>query len=112
MNFRCTQCKLHWQSTGDFLCVKVDRHTKTKKTMFCNLELFKLREKGCPIETVEMKGASSLNQQKGMSKALTCGIKTWWSRSLGNHVATASSTAAQATRLRRLWHREQRSKPI
>lgn len=24
-----SQCKLYWQNQGDFLCVKVDRHTKT-----------------------------------------------------------------------------------
>lgn len=38
----------------------MDRHTKTKKTLFCNLEIFRMRDKGCPIETVEMKGEHSL----------------------------------------------------
>lgn len=52
------QCKLHWQNQGDFLCVKVDRHTKTKKSIFCNLEIFRVREKDFPVEVVELKGLS------------------------------------------------------
>lgn len=50
------QCKLYWQNQGDFLCVKVDRHTKTKKSIFCNLEIFRVREKDFPVEVVELKG--------------------------------------------------------
>ena len=50
------QCKLYWQNQGDFLCVKVDRHTKTKKSTFCNLEIFRVREKDYPVEVVELKG--------------------------------------------------------
>ncbi|KAF5336959.1 hypothetical protein D9611_003273 [Ephemerocybe angulata] len=53
--FNVTECKLHWQNQGDFLCVKVDRHTKTKKSIFCNLEIFRLREKDYPVEVVELK---------------------------------------------------------
>ena len=52
------QCKLYWQNQGDFLCVKVDRHTKTKKSIFCNLEIFRVREKDFPVEVVELKGKS------------------------------------------------------
>jgi len=37
------------------LCVKVDRHTKTKKTSFTNLEIFHVREKNIPVEVVEVK---------------------------------------------------------
>lgn len=50
------QCKLYWQNQGEFLCVKVDRHTKTKKSTFCNLEIFRVREKDYPVEVVELKG--------------------------------------------------------
>ncbi|KIM85337.1 hypothetical protein PILCRDRAFT_66422 [Piloderma croceum F 1598] len=53
--FNVTECKLYWQNHGDFLCVKVDRHTKTKKSIFCNLEIFRVREKGYPVEVVELK---------------------------------------------------------
>ncbi|KZT06524.1 translation initiation factor eIF-3b [Laetiporus sulphureus 93-53] len=53
--FSVSECKLHWQNQGDFLCVKVDRHTKTKKSMYCNLEIFCVREKDFPVEVVELK---------------------------------------------------------
>ncbi|KAJ3879082.1 eukaryotic translation initiation factor eIF2A-domain-containing protein [Lentinula edodes] len=53
--FNVSECKLHWQNQGDFLCVKVDRHTKTKKSIFCNLEIFRVREKDFPVEVVELK---------------------------------------------------------
>ncbi|EJD52175.1 translation initiation factor eIF-3b [Auricularia subglabra TFB-10046 SS5] len=53
--FNVTDCKLHFQNEGDFLCVKVDRHTKTKKSIFCNLEIFRIREKDFPVEVVELK---------------------------------------------------------
>ncbi|KAF9478508.1 translation initiation factor eIF-3b [Pholiota conissans] len=53
--FNVTECKLYWQNQGDFLCVKVDRHTKTKKSIFCNLEIFRMREKDFPVEVVELK---------------------------------------------------------
>ncbi|EGO04783.1 hypothetical protein SERLA73DRAFT_173948 [Serpula lacrymans var. lacrymans S7.3] len=53
--FNVTECKLFWQNHGDFLCVKVDRHTKTKKSTFCNLEIFRVREKDFPVEVVELK---------------------------------------------------------
>ncbi|KAI5481585.1 translation initiation factor eIF-3 subunit 9 [Pseudohyphozyma bogoriensis] len=55
--FNVHDCKIHWQSAGDYLCVKVDRHTKTKKTQYCNLELFRLREKDCPVQVIEIKDA-------------------------------------------------------
>ncbi|KAG6895997.1 hypothetical protein C0992_010972 [Termitomyces sp. T32_za158] len=53
--FNVSECKLYWQNQGDFLCVKVDRHTKTKKSIFCNLEIFRVREKDYPVEVVELK---------------------------------------------------------
>ena len=49
------QCKIYFQNQGDYLCVKVDRHTKTKKPSSCNLEIFRLREKDIPVEVVEPK---------------------------------------------------------
>ncbi|WWD22047.1 eukaryotic translation initiation factor 3 subunit B [Kwoniella shandongensis] len=56
--FNVTDCKFYWQSQGDFLCVKVDRHArkaKSKKATFCNLELFRVREKDYPVEVIEFK---------------------------------------------------------
>ena len=38
---------------GHFLCVKVDKHSKSKKTLNSAFELFRLRDKGVPIEVQE-----------------------------------------------------------
>ncbi|KAK6462501.1 translation initiation factor eIF3 subunit [Scheffersomyces coipomensis] len=53
--FQVSDCKMHWQSEGKLLCVKVDRHTKSGKTIFTNLEFFKLSEKDIPVEKLELK---------------------------------------------------------
>lgn len=53
--FNVSDCKLHWQSKGDLLCVKVDRHTKTRKSTFTNLEIFRIHEKNIPVEVIEIK---------------------------------------------------------
>ncbi|CCJ28370.1 unnamed protein product [Pneumocystis jirovecii] len=53
--FNVSDCKLHWQSQGELLCVKVDRHTKTKKSTFTNLEIFRINEKNIPVEVIEIK---------------------------------------------------------
>ena len=53
--FNVSDCRMHWQGAGDYLCVKVDRHTKTKKSTYTNFELFKIRSKNVPIEVLEHK---------------------------------------------------------
>lgn len=53
--FNVNDCKLYWQSKGRYLAVKVDRHTKTKKSQFANIEIFRVTEKGIPVETLEIK---------------------------------------------------------
>jgi len=55
--FQVTECKLHWQSKGEFLCAKVDRHGKNKKQTFTNFELYRMKEKSIPVDvlTVEDK---------------------------------------------------------
>lgn len=53
--FNVSGCRLHWQSQARFLCVKVDRHTKTKKSTYTNLEFFRLEERDIPVEVVELK---------------------------------------------------------
>lgn len=50
-----SDCRLHWQSEGRYLCVKVDRHTKSKKSMYTSLEFFRVHEKNIPVEIVELK---------------------------------------------------------
>ncbi|KAF3940232.1 hypothetical protein ABW19_dt0206482 [Dactylella cylindrospora] len=52
--FNVSDCKLHWQSEGTYLCVKVDRHTKRGKSTFTNLEFLRIKEKNIPNENVEL----------------------------------------------------------
>ena len=51
--FNVSDAKLHWQSQAQYLCVKVDRHSKSKKSLATNLEIFRIREKGVPVEVVD-----------------------------------------------------------
>ena len=51
--FNVTDAKMHWQSDARFICVKIDRHSKSKKSMATSLEIFRIREKGVPVEVVE-----------------------------------------------------------
>ncbi|CAG0914165.1 unnamed protein product [Notodromas monacha] len=62
--FSVADCKMHWQKSGDYLCVKVDRYAKAKKDnkdemkysgMFYNFEVFHMREKQIPVDNVEVK---------------------------------------------------------
>lgn len=63
--FNVADCKIHWQKSGDYLCVKVDRYSKSKKDkkdadvkflgMFYNFEIFHMREKDIPVDSVEVK---------------------------------------------------------
>lgn len=64
--FSVADCKMHWQKNGDYLCVKVDRYTKAKKDekdtlkytgLYYNFELFHLREKQIPVDSIEIKEA-------------------------------------------------------
>ncbi len=62
--FNVADCKMHWQKCGDYLCVKVDRYTKAKKEkneskysgMYFNFEVFHMKEKQIPVDSVEIKG--------------------------------------------------------
>jgi translation initiation factor 3 subunit B len=52
--FNVSDVKMFWHPQGDYLCVKVDRFTKTKKTTYTGFELFRVREKECPMEVLEL----------------------------------------------------------
>ncbi|KAF9929867.1 Translation initiation factor 3 subunit b [Linnemannia zychae] len=47
-------CGLYWQNQGDFLCVKVDHHTKSKKNASSTLAIFHVREKNIPVGAIEI----------------------------------------------------------
>jgi translation initiation factor 3 subunit B len=51
--FSVSDAKLHWQSESAYLCVKVDRHSKSKKSQATTLEIFRVKEKGVPVEVVD-----------------------------------------------------------
>lgn len=55
--FNVTGCNLIWHPDGEYLGVKVVRHTKSRKTLYNNIELFRLRETGVPVEMLEEKDA-------------------------------------------------------
>ncbi|KAA8515782.1 hypothetical protein F0562_018607 [Nyssa sinensis] len=52
--FSVSDCKMYWQSNGDYLAVKVDRHMKTKKSTYTGFELFQIKERDIPIEVLEL----------------------------------------------------------
>lgn len=51
--FNVSDAKLHWQSEGAYVCIKVDRHSKSKKSLATNLEIFRIAEKNIPVEVVD-----------------------------------------------------------
>lgn len=53
--FQVGDCKMHWHDESKYLCVKVDRHSKSGKTVFSNLEFFKTTERDIPVEKLELK---------------------------------------------------------
>lgn len=62
--FNVADCKMHWQKSGDYLCVKVDRYSKLRKEkddlpkyagLYYNFEVFHMREKQIPVDSVEIK---------------------------------------------------------
>lgn len=42
--------KIFWHPQGDYLAVKVDRFTKTRKSTYTGFELFSIREKAIPMD--------------------------------------------------------------
>ncbi|XP_074598834.1 eukaryotic translation initiation factor 3 subunit b [Brevipalpus obovatus] len=61
--FNVADCKMYWQKSGDYLCVKVDRYSKIKKEktevkysgLFYNFEVFDMRKKDIPVDSLEIK---------------------------------------------------------
>lgn len=53
--FSVKECKLYFSPSGSHLAVHVTRYTKTKKSTFSNIEIFRLRERDVPIDVLEVK---------------------------------------------------------
>jgi len=52
--FSVSEIKMYWQSSGSYLAVRVDRFTKTKKSTYTGFELFRVNERECPMEVLEI----------------------------------------------------------
>ncbi|KMZ67384.1 putative Eukaryotic translation initiation factor 3 subunit [Zostera marina] len=52
--FSVSDCKMYWQNCGEYLAVRVDRYTKTKKSIYTGFEIFRLKERDIPIEVLEL----------------------------------------------------------
>jgi translation initiation factor 3 subunit B len=63
-------CKMYWQNQGDYVCVRVDRYKKRNVIknendkesisyggVYHNLEIFRIREKQIPVDSIEIKGS-------------------------------------------------------
>ena len=60
--------------------MKVDRHTKTKKSIFCNLEIFCVRDKDFPVEVVEHKGLAYRQTFRSVKLSHCFQTPSWTSR--------------------------------
>uniref|UniRef100_A0A7S3WP66 Eukaryotic translation initiation factor 3 subunit B n=1 Tax=Strombidinopsis acuminata TaxID=141414 RepID=A0A7S3WP66_9SPIT len=58
--FQVAHLHMTWHDQGHFLCVKVDKHSKSKRTLNSAFELFRLRDKGVPIEVQEFSKDQSI----------------------------------------------------
>jgi len=58
--FSVADLRMTWHDQGHFLCVKVDKHSKSKKTLNSAFELFRLRDKDVPIEVSEFSKDSTI----------------------------------------------------
>mmetsp|Transcript_39834 Transcript_39834/g.55322 ORF Transcript_39834/g.55322 Transcript_39834/m.55322 type:complete len:692 (+) Transcript_39834:144-2219(+) len=56
--FSVSEVAMYWQSSGSYLAVKVDRFTKTRKTTYTGFELFRVAERECPMEVLELDNKS------------------------------------------------------
>jgi translation initiation factor 3 subunit B len=64
--FSVRDATMHWHPEGKYLCVNAMRMSRTKKTGHTHLEIFRVKEKNCPIESVEIKETvKSFNWESG-----------------------------------------------
>merc|ERR1739844_839446 len=60
--FNVADCKMHWQKSGDYLCVMVNRYKKILTDnadrkyagLYYNFEVFHMNEKQIPVDTVKI----------------------------------------------------------
>jgi translation initiation factor 3 subunit B len=72
--FNVADLRMTWHDQGHFLCVKVDKHSKSKKTLNSEFELFRMRDKNVPIEVLEFSKDSSVLAFGWENKGIRFGI--------------------------------------
>jgi len=50
--------EMFWQNQGDYLVVKISRR-KSKKTLTTNLEVFRMRERDVPVDSIDINDPTS-----------------------------------------------------
>jgi translation initiation factor 3 subunit B len=55
--FNVCDATMEWHPQGDFLCVRVSRFTKSKKSTYTNFEIFRMRGRAYPVESLEVRDA-------------------------------------------------------
>ncbi|KAK2198237.1 bifunctional Translation initiation factor [Babesia duncani] len=72
---------MHWQSRGDFFCLRTTISKKTGKKgrkQFNQLEIFRVRERNIPVDTIQIEETSSVKQlhwEEGNSKRFALIVK-------------------------------------
>nr|GEY61171.1 eukaryotic translation initiation factor 3 subunit B-like [Tanacetum cinerariifolium] len=80
--FSVSDCKMDCQSNEEYLVVKVDRYTKTKKSTYIGFELFRIKKRDIPIEIFELDNNMTrllhfLGSQKGQRFVIIHGDNPW-----------------------------------
>uniref|UniRef100_A0A7R9YYS4 Eukaryotic translation initiation factor 3 subunit B n=1 Tax=Chlamydomonas euryale TaxID=1486919 RepID=A0A7R9YYS4_9CHLO len=56
--FSVSDVKMYWHPQGDYFAVKVERFTKSKKSVYTGFELFSIRDQDVPMEVLELPNKS------------------------------------------------------
>lgn len=56
--FSVADVRMAWHPQGDYLAVRVEKWTKTRKSTTTNLELFSIRQKNIPVDMLELPNKS------------------------------------------------------
>jgi len=56
--FSVADVRMAWHPQGDYLAVRVEKWTKTRKSTTTNLEVFSLRQKNIPVDMLELPNKS------------------------------------------------------
>ncbi|KAJ1659095.1 Translation initiation factor 3 subunit b, partial [Coemansia sp. RSA 25] len=66
--FNVHTCALHWHPQGQMLCVRVQRYTKSRKSQFTNLEIFRTNERDVPVDIIELKDSAVVFEWEPVSE--------------------------------------------